>query len=91
MSLLELFCDVDDFMLDFEPHWKASQLQAGGKQRERAGHPFDLVFGRKTYEIFAPYWPYQNIDENPSAASLNVAKKPWRQKHRLRGCDRLGK
>jgi hypothetical protein len=37
MSLLELFCDVDDFLLSFEPQWKAVQLQ-GGKQRERAGH-----------------------------------------------------
>jgi hypothetical protein len=36
MSLLELVCDVDDFMLSFEPHWKASQLQAD-KQPERAG------------------------------------------------------
>ena len=36
MSLLELFCDVDDFWLDFEPKWKASRL-AAGKQRERTG------------------------------------------------------
>ena len=36
MSVLELLCDVDDFMLSFEPHWKACQVQAG-KQRERAG------------------------------------------------------
>lgn len=36
MSLREVFCDVDDFMLSFEPHWKASQVQAG-KQRARAG------------------------------------------------------
>lgn len=36
MSLLELFCDVDDFWLRFEPHWKVNQLQAG-KQRERQG------------------------------------------------------
>jgi dihydrofolate reductase len=42
---------------------------------EQMGHPFDLVLGRKTYEIFAAYWPYQNIDENLSAASLNAAKK----------------
>lgn len=26
MSLLELFCDVDDFMLSFEPYWKASRF-----------------------------------------------------------------
>ena len=36
MSLLELFCAVDDFMLSFVPHLKAIQLDAG-KQRERAG------------------------------------------------------
>ena len=37
--------------------------------------PFDVVLGRKTYEIFAAYWPYQNSEENPIAASLNTAKK----------------
>lgn len=36
MSLLELFCDVDDFMLRFTPHWKTAQL-AAGKPRERVG------------------------------------------------------
>ncbi len=36
MSVLEVFCDVDDFMLNFAPQWKASQV-AAGKQRERAG------------------------------------------------------
>jgi hypothetical protein len=35
MSLLELFCDVDDFMLSFAAQWRASQW-AAGKQRERA-------------------------------------------------------
>ncbi|MFL5628634.1 MAG: IS982 family transposase [Ktedonobacteraceae bacterium] len=36
MSLLELFCDVDDFWLRFAPHWKATQV-AAGRKRERAG------------------------------------------------------
>jgi Transposase DDE domain len=36
MSLLELFCSVDDFWLRFVPHWKAMPV-AAGKQRERAG------------------------------------------------------
>src|SRR2546423_4823191 len=36
MSLLELFCDVDDFMLSFAAQWRASQV-AAGKQRECAG------------------------------------------------------
>jgi dihydrofolate reductase len=37
------------------------------------GHPFDLLLGRKTYEIFAAHWPY-NPDE-PGAAELNAATK----------------
>ncbi|HEX8982862.1 MAG TPA: dihydrofolate reductase family protein [Ktedonobacterales bacterium] len=42
---------------------------------EQLSPPFDLVLGRKTYEIFAGYWPYQNNEENPVAASFNTAKK----------------
>ena len=38
-----------------------------GKDRE-------LVLGRKTYEIFEAYWPYQRED-NPIARTLNAAKK----------------
>jgi dihydrofolate reductase len=38
-----------------------------GKNRE-------LILGRKTYEIFAGYWPYQAAD-NPIAKTLNAAKK----------------
>jgi dihydrofolate reductase len=34
----------------------------------------ELVLGRKTYEIFEAYWPYQSA-ENPVAPSLNAAKK----------------
>ena len=29
MSVLELFCSVDDFMLSFAPHLKTIQLAAG--------------------------------------------------------------
>ena len=44
-------------------------LTAGfdGKDRE-------LVLGRKTYEIFEAYWPYQS-DDHPIAKTLNAAKK----------------
>src|SRR6476620_9385014 len=38
-----------------------------GKDRE-------LVLGRKTYEIFEAYWPYQSEDD-PIARTLNAAKK----------------
>jgi dihydrofolate reductase len=35
--------------------------------------PFDLLLGRKTYEIFAAYWP--NAKNEPLAERLNEAKK----------------
>ena len=38
-----------------------------GKDRE-------LVLGRRTYQIFEAYWPYQGGD-NPVARTLNAAKK----------------
>lgn len=42
---------------------------------EQMGHPFDLLLGRKTYEIFAAHWPYVKTDEDPIAAGINNAKK----------------
>jgi dihydrofolate reductase len=33
-----------------------------------------VVLGRRTYEIFEAYWPYQP-DDNPIARTLNAAKK----------------
>src|SRR5215208_1941531 len=37
--------------------------------------PFDLLLGRKTYEIFAAHWPYVNSSKDPFAARFNNAKK----------------
>ena len=42
------------------------------KMGEWMGHPFDLVLGRKTYEIFAAHWPYA---DDPTAEALNAATK----------------
>jgi dihydrofolate reductase len=53
------------------PYWDESMdiSPAGfdGKDRE-------LVLGRRTYEIFEAYWPYQP-HEHPIARTLNAAKK----------------
>jgi dihydrofolate reductase len=38
------------------------------------GNDRELVLGRKTYEIFEAYWPYQPADD-PTAMSLNGARK----------------
>lgn len=37
MSLLELYCAVDDFWQAFEPQWREQQLTSGTRQRQRAG------------------------------------------------------
>jgi dihydrofolate reductase len=42
---------------------------------EQMSRPFDLLLGRKTYEIFAAYWPYQKTEGDPIAAGINTAKK----------------
>ncbi len=62
MSLLELFCDVDDFMLKFAPQWKASQV-AAGKQRERTGQlcasevmTILIHFHQSHYRTFKAYY-----------------------------------
>jgi dihydrofolate reductase len=54
------------------PHWDefahetmVSQMSSG----------FDLLLGRKTYDIFASYWPLPENDNGPIAASLNKATK----------------
>lgn len=40
---------------------------------EQMAKPFDLLLGRKTYEIFAAYWPYKKDD--PIGDKFNSAKK----------------
>jgi dihydrofolate reductase len=40
---------------------------------EAMAQPFDLLFGRKTYESFAAHWPH--VDDSPHADKLNTATK----------------
>jgi dihydrofolate reductase len=42
---------------------------------EQMSHPFDMVFGRKTYELFAAFWPFQDTAKSPLAAGINAATK----------------
>ena len=45
----------------------------GQAMGESMGKPFDLLLGRKTYEIFAAYWP--NAPAEEGADALNNATK----------------
>lgn len=51
------------------PFWDDQMGQVMG---EFMGKPFDLLLGRKTYEIFAAHWPHT---DEPGAAELNSATK----------------
>src|SRR5258707_6154667 len=62
MSVLELFCDVDDFMLSFGAQFQASQI-ATGKQRQRSGQlcPSEIMtilihFHQSHYRTFKAYY-----------------------------------
>ena len=50
-------------------YWDAVMEESMG---EGFGKPFDLLLGRRTYEIFAAHWPYS---EGPIADALNGATK----------------
>lgn len=52
------------------PHWDEATGQRIG---EAFGEPFDLLLGRKTYEIFAAHWPY--IENHPIADAFNSVTK----------------
>jgi len=62
--------------------------------------PYDLLLGRKTYDIFAGYWPYVPAD-NPIGSVFTKANKyvltrgtpklDWDNTHKLRSIDELKK
>ncbi len=52
------------------PYWDDAM---GDRMGELMGEPFDLVLGRRTYEIFAAHWPH--VTDDPAADALNGATK----------------
>ncbi len=62
--------------------------------------PYDLLLGRKTYDIFASYWPYVPADDpigpvftkaNKYVLTRGSAKIDWANSHKLRNIDELKK
>jgi dihydrofolate reductase len=63
----------------------------GQVMTEQMSRPFDLLLGRKTFEIFASYWP-QHEDEGPGinnatkyVASNTLTKHEWKKSLFLKG------
>ena len=62
--------------------------------------PYDLLMGRKTYDIFASYWPYVPADNpigpvftkaNKYVLTRGSAKLDWANSHKMRNLDDLRK
>jgi dihydrofolate reductase len=54
--------------------WPLSDDFSGDLLMDQMDHDFELLLGRKTYDIFASYWPSAG-DENPIAVKFNKTKK----------------
>jgi dihydrofolate reductase len=77
--------------------WPLADEATGAWIGELFGGAYDLLLGRRTYEIFAAYWPYVSADEAPIADAFNRAGKyvltrgddplDWNNSHRLAGID----
>lgn len=52
------------------PYWDEVMSQVG---REAMAQPYDMLFGRKTYDLFAGHWP--DVKGDPAADMMNAATK----------------
>jgi dihydrofolate reductase len=61
---------------------------AGNEMSKQMGQPFDLLLGRKTYEIFASYWPHHDSPFNEAkkyVVSNSAINTDWEETIQLRG------
>jgi len=52
------------------PYWEGVMEQV---QAEAMAEPYDMLFGRKTFELFAGHW--HEVEDNPVADMMNAARK----------------
>jgi len=52
------------------PYWDEVMSQVG---HEAMAQPYDMLFGRKTYDLFAGYWP--DVKDDRAADTMNAATK----------------
>lgn len=75
--------------------FKYSDEQFGEAIGKLFDREYDLLLGRRTYDIFAAYWPYyEGGEDNPIATAFNACHKyvltggdqelPWANSHRLK-------
>ncbi len=60
----------------------------GQTMAEQMSQPFDLLLGRKTFEIFAAYWPHQESPINDATkyvASRTLTTHAWKKTVLLKG------
>ena len=72
--------------------WPHFDEASGGLMDEAMGRDYDLLLGRRTYEIFAAYWPQMDdeIGRTFNAVNKYVVAGPetsltWANSHRLEG------
>jgi dihydrofolate reductase len=52
------------------PYWEGVMEQV---RREAMATSYDMLFGRKTYDLFSAHWP--DVEESPIATMMNSARK----------------
>ena len=60
----------------------------GDEMTKQMGQPFDLLLGRKTYEIFASYWPHHDSPINEAkkyVVSNSAINTDWEETIQIKG------
>jgi dihydrofolate reductase len=77
--------------------WKYFDAEVDKRLEDLFAGPFDLLLGRRTYDIFAAYWPFvegenKSLGDRFDRASKYVVTRgaqplPWQNSHRMADLD----